>query len=94
MHLPIIELEMAANLTTAILLVILFCFSVTLAARTKLYSSTSYQDDISVLSSSANDSICKSMVATQGYICQEHKVMDSIFSCFLTLIEVVFTCKF
>eukprot|EP00257_Ricinus_communis_P009825 XP_002528965.2 triacylglycerol lipase 2 [Ricinus communis] len=65
---------MATSLTTSILVVILFCISATAATRSKLYSITA-QDGTSVPPSSPNDGgICMSMSATQGYICQEHKV--------------------
>ncbi|XP_050207840.1 triacylglycerol lipase 2-like [Mercurialis annua] len=62
---------MVANLTTIILIPIMLCFSATAATRTKLYSTIGQHDSTN---SGANDSICSSMVVTQGYICQEHKV--------------------
>ncbi|KAJ9176845.1 hypothetical protein P3X46_012117 [Hevea brasiliensis] len=67
---------MANTLTTSILVVFLLCFSgiaAAAAARTKLHLVTS-QDGMSVLFPNESGGICKSMVETQGYVCQEHKV--------------------
>ncbi|XP_021629319.1 triacylglycerol lipase 2 [Manihot esculenta] len=64
---------MANTLTTPILVVILLSLSgITAAARTKLHLIT--RQDVSLLSPNNTDSLCNSMVETQGYICQEHKV--------------------
>ncbi|KAG8642237.1 triacylglycerol lipase 2 [Manihot esculenta] len=64
---------MANTLTTPILVVILLSLSgITAAARTKLQLIT--RQDASLLSPNNTHSLCKSMVETQGYICQEHKV--------------------
>ncbi|XP_048328414.2 triacylglycerol lipase 2 [Ziziphus jujuba] len=49
--------------TTLILVDLLLCVSAAMAARTKLPAAAG-----------ENFSICKSMVETQGYICQEHNV--------------------
>jgi lysosomal acid lipase/cholesteryl ester hydrolase len=55
--------------------VTLICVSLAVAAaRTKLYQTNSFQESIAVPFTGANDSICKSMIETQGYVCQEHKV--------------------
>uniref|UniRef100_A0A2C9UUE5 Lipase n=1 Tax=Manihot esculenta TaxID=3983 RepID=A0A2C9UUE5_MANES len=67
---------MANTLTTPILVVILLSLSgITAAARTKLHLIT--RQDVSLLSPNNTDSLCNSMVETQGYICQEHKVPHS-----------------
>ncbi|KAH7520904.1 hypothetical protein FEM48_Zijuj08G0195200 [Ziziphus jujuba var. spinosa] len=58
---------MAKIWTTTLLLVALICMSAAAAveARTKLYP---------INDQGANNSICKTMVETQGFVCQEHQV--------------------
>jgi lysosomal acid lipase/cholesteryl ester hydrolase len=62
-----------ANTLTSIILVILF-FGLAVGSRTKLISVKS-QDGMSALAPVPNDGICTSMVETQGYVCEEHKVI-------------------
>ncbi|CAL5403401.1 unnamed protein product [Camellia sinensis] len=63
---------MANTLTITLVSVILLCLSAD-GARTVSYSSNG-QGGRSLSSLVANDGICKSMVDTQGYVCEEHTV--------------------
>jgi len=49
--------------------IVLFCITVTQGRKT-LHTT----NEISASSIVTNDDICKSMVETQGYKCEEHKV--------------------
>ncbi|XVF88576.1 hypothetical protein PTKIN_Ptkin19aG0061800 [Pterospermum kingtungense] len=64
-----------ANSVTCIILLILFCGSAA-GSRTKLFSSKAQENGIAMaaLAPSPDDGICKSMVETQGYDCEEHTV--------------------
>ncbi|KAA8524763.1 hypothetical protein F0562_011186 [Nyssa sinensis] len=61
-----------ANIITTSILVILFSLSAA-EATTKLYSVNGH-DGMSASPLVAIDGICKSMVETQGYVCEEHTV--------------------
>lgn len=56
---------MANTKVQLILATFLFCVASVAAGRARLYSTSS---------SAATDGICKSLVVTQGYACQEHTV--------------------
>ncbi|KAK6238620.1 hypothetical protein QUC31_004089 [Theobroma cacao] len=64
-----------ANSLTCIILLIFFCGSAA-GSRTKLFSFNAQGNGIGVaaLAPSSDDGICKSMVETQGYACEEHTV--------------------
>lgn len=66
------ELKMP-NFSTVLTLLVLFSVSA-IAAATKKVFSTSSRDDVIIHSSITDDAICKSLVQTQGYVCEEHKV--------------------
>lgn len=70
---------MAKTSTSSLLLVALICISAA-AARTKLYP---------INDQSANDSICKTMVETQGFVCHEHKVRSYTFQAQLRYIFLI-----
>ena len=57
-----------ANALTSIILMMLFCWSA-VGLRTRLFSNKDWVLD-------ADEGICKLMVETQGYACEEHKVMS------------------
>lgn len=59
------QLAMANTKVQLILATFLFCVASVAAGRVRLYSTRS---------SAATDGICKSLVVTQGYACQEHTV--------------------
>ncbi|XP_030460450.1 triacylglycerol lipase 2-like [Syzygium oleosum] len=59
------QLAMANTKVQLILATFLFCVASVAAGRARLYSTRS---------SAATDGICKSLVVTQGYACQEHTV--------------------
>ena len=64
-----------ANSLTCIILLILFCGSAA-GSRTKLFSLKAQESGIGMaaLVPSSDDGICKLMVETQGYGCEEHTV--------------------
>ena len=63
--------NMAKSTLTSVVLVILFCGSA-VGTRPKKLFSTKIQDGVSA---ATDDGICKLMVETQGYTCEEHTVM-------------------
>lgn len=65
-----------ANSVTCIILLILFCGSAA-GIRKELFSFNSQENGIvnmAALAPSSEDGICKSMVETRGYVCEEHTV--------------------
>ncbi|KAM1373402.1 hypothetical protein ACFX2I_024109 [Malus domestica] len=68
-------MKMLANkILSCIVVVILVCESV-VGTRTKLFAVNKVQDAASALAPSpSDDGICATMVATQGYACEEHTV--------------------
>ncbi|CAN6571509.1 unnamed protein product [Malus baccata var. baccata] len=69
------SMKMLANkILSCIVVVILVCESV-VGTRTKLFAANKVQDAASALAPSpSDDGICATMVATQGYACEEHTV--------------------
>jgi hypothetical protein len=62
-----------ANTVASIMLVILFCGSA-VGTRTSLLS-VKGQGGMSAVAPVASDGICKAMVQSQGYACEEHTVV-------------------
>jgi lysosomal acid lipase/cholesteryl ester hydrolase len=60
---------MASSRVISLLSILLFCITIAQGRKT-LYTS----NDFSASSLNTNDGICKTMVETQGYTCEEHKV--------------------
>lgn len=61
--------NMASTILVSLISIVLFC--ITVAQGRKTLHTTNV---ISASSLVTNDDICKSMVETQGYTCEEHKV--------------------
>lgn len=73
MHQESKHMKMGSTLTS-IILVILFCGSaIGDRTRTKLLS-VKGQDGMSAAAPVPSDGVCKSMVETRGYVCEEHSV--------------------
>lgn len=64
---------MAKKICLILLSLLLACITVA-KGRKSLYSLNSKDEVPSVFRSTDGDGICKSMVETQGYKCEEHKV--------------------
>jgi lysosomal acid lipase/cholesteryl ester hydrolase len=58
-----------ASRVISLLSILLLCITIAQGRKT-LYTS----NDFSASSLNTNDGICKTMVETQGYTCEEHKV--------------------
>lgn len=78
---------MANTLITLILVIQLCVLAGCVAAGTKLYSINNGGENDMLISA---DGICKSMVEPQGYICQEHTVINIL----LTSIMFYLICPF
>lgn len=65
--------KMATTSVFLLILVVLFCISAA-GARREPYLIDA-EDGISISAPVSNDSICKTMVETQGYACEEHTVI-------------------
>ncbi|XVE72467.1 hypothetical protein DITRI_Ditri11bG0041400 [Diplodiscus trichospermus] len=61
------------NFSSTLTLLVLFSVSANAAAIEKVFSAKA-NDDIIIHQSITDDSICKSLVQPQGYVCEEHKV--------------------
>lgn len=89
-----IDMKAASTLTSTIL-AILFCVSAA-GTRTKLLSVPG-QNGASSFAASGNDDdgICISLVKKQGYICEEHTVINLLCLCFclLKILICVSHCK-
>lgn len=66
-----------ANCLTLVLLLSLFCGSV-FGTRPKLFS---VKSGTATLAPSPTDGICKSMIETQEYVCEEHTVFAFVNYC-------------
>ena len=75
--LDIREIKMP-NFSSVLTLLVLFSVSENAAAIKKVFSAN-VKDDIIIHSSITDDTICKSLVQPQGYVCEEHKVMRCCF---------------
>ncbi|XVF71826.1 hypothetical protein PTKIN_Ptkin12aG0070800 [Pterospermum kingtungense] len=61
------------NFSSVLILLVLFSVSANAAAIKKAFSANP-KDDIIIHFSITDDTICKSLVQPQGYVCEEHKV--------------------